>query len=54
MQDILEKVLKVDKTQVFLDIGHGLGNTCLQAAYTIGCEARGIEGKMVWADSWDT
>ena len=54
MQDILEKVLKVDKTQVFLDIGHGLGSTCLQAAYTIGCEARGIEGKMVWADSWDT
>lgn len=28
---------------VFVDIGHGVGNAVLQAAYTIGCEARGIE-----------
>ena len=28
---------------VFLDIGHGIGNTCMHAAFTVGCEARGIE-----------
>ena len=28
---------------MFLDIGHGIGNACLQAAFTAGCEARGIE-----------
>mmetsp|Transcript_20343 Transcript_20343/g.30981 ORF Transcript_20343/g.30981 Transcript_20343/m.30981 type:complete len:248 (+) Transcript_20343:108-851(+) len=27
----------------FLDIGHGIGNVSLQAAFVIGCEARGIE-----------
>jgi len=27
----------------FVDIGHGLGNLPLQAAYTIGCESRGLE-----------
>ena len=31
------------RDDVFLDIGHGIGNTCIQAAYTVGCEARGIE-----------
>ena len=51
MQRVLEQVLKVDKSEVFLGIGHGVGNTCLQAAYTIGCKARGIEGKMMWVDS---
>jgi hypothetical protein len=54
MQFLLEHVLKVDKSQVFLDIGHGLGNTCMQEAYTIGCEARGIESKMMRVDSGDT
>jgi hypothetical protein len=37
---------KVDdegKPQVFCDIGHGVGNVVFQAAYTLGCEARGIE-----------
>lgn len=28
---------------MFLDIGHGIGNTCIQVAFTVGCEARGIE-----------
>jgi precorrin-6B methylase 2 len=28
---------------IFLDIGHGLGNFPVQAAYRTGCEARGIE-----------
>lgn len=27
----------------FLDIGHGIGNLCLQAAYMFGCRAKGIE-----------
>ena len=35
--------LCLGQDDVFLDIGHGIGNTCLQAAFTIGCEARGIE-----------
>ena len=29
--------------EIFLDIGHGAGNACLQAAFTVGCEARGVE-----------
>lgn len=29
--------------EIFLDIGHGIGNATLQAAFTIGCESRGIE-----------
>lgn len=28
---------------MFLDIGHGIGNAPLQAAFTAGCEARGVE-----------
>lgn len=49
---MLNDVMKLDKTKVFLDIGHGIGNTCLQAAYTIGCNTRGIEvdsGRNDWA-----
>ena len=29
--------------KVFCDIGHGVGNLPLQAAFTYGCESRGIE-----------
>lgn len=28
---------------MFVDLGHGIGNTVLQAALTVGCDARGIE-----------
>ena len=28
---------------IFIDLGHGIGMPSLQAAYTRGCEARGIE-----------
>jgi hypothetical protein len=28
---------------IFCDIGHGIGNLVHQAAYTYGCESRGIE-----------
>lgn len=30
-------------TDVFIDIGHGIGSAVLQAAFTRGCESRGIE-----------
>jgi hypothetical protein len=37
------KLLELRREDVFLDIGHGLGNTCLHAAFCVGCESRGIE-----------
>jgi hypothetical protein len=40
---MMKTVLGLTKDDVFLDIGHGIGNTCIQAAFTAGCEARGIE-----------
>ena len=36
-------MLRLKRSDVFLDIGHGVGNTCLQASYCTGCESRGIE-----------
>lgn len=41
--DDLLSELQVCRHDVFVDIGHGIGNTVLQAAYTRGCEAHGIE-----------
>ena len=41
---VLTTILKVEASDVFLDIGHGIGNTVLQAAFTTSCqEVRGIE-----------
>jgi hypothetical protein len=40
---VIQKILKLKLNDVFLDIGHGIGLLCLQAAYTAGCQARGIE-----------
>jgi precorrin-6B methylase 2 len=37
------QVLRMKRSDIFLDVGHGIGNSCLQAAYCMGCEARGIE-----------
>jgi hypothetical protein len=37
------EILELRKDDVFLDVGHGIGNTCLHAAFCIGCDARGIE-----------
>ncbi|KAL3913137.1 MAG: hypothetical protein SGILL_006611, partial [Bacillariaceae sp.] len=35
----LEKdILDLKQDDVFLDIGHGIGNTCLHAAFCVGCE----------------
>lgn len=39
----MKEVLCLKPNDIFLDIGHGIGNTCIQAAFTAGCEARGIE-----------
>ena len=33
---IFKKVMELEKSHVFLDIGHGLGNMVLQAAYAVG------------------
>jgi hypothetical protein len=43
MDHIFRRLLHLRKNDVFVDIGHGIGNTLLQAAHTVGCEARGIE-----------
>ncbi|CAB9509938.1 lysine N-methyltransferase, H3 lysine-79 specific [Seminavis robusta] len=44
----MDKIFKLmgmtkDGKGIFVDIGHGLGMPCFQAAYTFGTEARGIE-----------
>ncbi len=36
-------VMDLKSSDIFLDLGHGLGLPSIQAAYTRGCEARGIE-----------
>ena len=36
-------ILDLKQDDVFLDIGHGIGNTCLHASFCVGCESRGIE-----------
>lgn len=42
--EIVFDVLELDaKEDVFVDVGHGIGNTVNQAAYTRGCRSRGIE-----------
>ncbi|CAB9500598.1 lysine N-methyltransferase, H3 lysine-79 specific [Seminavis robusta] len=41
--DLVFHILRLKRTDIFLDVGHGIGNFCLQAAYCRGCEARGIE-----------
>ena len=40
---VMFQVLRLKRSDVFLDVGHGIGNSCLQAAYCVGCESRGIE-----------
>ncbi len=37
------KILELRRKDVFLDIGHGVGNTCLHASFCTGCDSRGIE-----------
>ena len=43
ISDILTKHGKLKSNQVFVDLGSGVGNVCLQAALEIGCESWGCE-----------
>jgi len=38
-------LMELKSTDVFIDIGHGIGSVVLQAAFTRGCDSRGIELK---------
>jgi hypothetical protein len=40
---LLKTILGLRKDDVFVDFGHGIGSVALQASYTVGCKARGIE-----------
>jgi len=42
-EKIFNKCFDLKATDVFIDIGHGIGSAVLQAAFTRGCESRGIE-----------
>ncbi|GAX25621.1 hypothetical protein FisN_28Hh100 [Fistulifera solaris] len=41
--NVFRSILDLRKNDVFMDIGHGIGNNVLQAAYTFGCKSRGLE-----------
>ena len=42
-QKIMQDHMNLKADDFVVDIGHGIGNSCLQAAYTFGCQTRGIE-----------
>ena len=42
-QFVLGTIGNLGKGHVFVDVGHGIGNLPIQAAFTRGCESRGIE-----------
>ena len=45
-EDALEQIFEImdlKESDIFIDLGHGIGAASLQASYTRGCEARGIE-----------
>ena len=42
----VEKIMEMTdltSSDIFLDIGHGIGNAAMQTSLTLGCESRGIE-----------
>lgn len=39
----IAEITRLAPGDIFLDIGHGIGNAALQCAFTIGCESRGVE-----------
>lgn len=43
LQRLFRDIMGVEKKNIFVDLGHGIGNACLQSAYTIGCQSRGVE-----------
>lgn len=40
---LFQEIVPLKWFHTFLDIGHGVGNAVLQAAYTVGCQSLGIE-----------
>ena len=40
---VFSEFLELQPSDIFVDLGHGLGNAVMQAAYTHGCASRGIE-----------
>ena len=40
---LLHSIAQLKPESIICDLGHGVGNLVIQAAYTIGCESRGIE-----------
>ena len=42
MKKIIE-FTNLSSDDIFIDIGHGIGNATLQCAFTVGCESRGVE-----------
>jgi Histone methylation protein DOT1 len=42
-QKIMHDHMKLNSDSVMVDLGHGIGNSCLQAAYSFGCASRGLE-----------
>lgn len=43
ISDILKKDTRLNSSQVFVDLGSGVGNVVLQAALEVGCESWGCE-----------
>jgi hypothetical protein len=39
----IAKITELKESEVFVDIGSGIGNAVMQMACTVGCEARGVE-----------
>lgn len=42
-QKVFRDIMGLQPDSTFVDLGHGIGNTCLQASYTIGCDSKGVE-----------
>lgn len=45
---LLDSIAHLKPKSVICDLGHGVGNLVIQAAYTMGCEGRGIELVQAW------
>ena len=41
-QDLVT-LARLRRDELFVDIGHGVGSVALQLAWTVGCNARGVE-----------
>ena len=41
--DDIRALTRLRRDEIFADIGHGIGNTVMQMACTVGCASRGVE-----------